>query len=415
MKTTLLKKLLTFLLPITIIPLLLMLIFYYIYLHKVLEDEIIDSQKKILNHIVYDIKERINIPSELDKHLEQAYISLPGLSIYDKEMNIISHNFEMKNNDEVNKKYYSEVLEQHFKKVFQRNNDDIFHDKKNHLLTKPIRNNNEIVAYAISNYKSAIDMKMITINHTFLYLLFVIIFTVFILSIFIIIFSLKLLHPLQLLIDGIKKITSGNLSFAIDNISNDEIGVVVDAFNTMTQKRKLVQEELQKIAILDGLTGLYNHKFFYTALENEIARGDRYNEFISLLLIDIDNFKIVNDTYGHIAGDTILIELSKRLMTRARTTDYVCRYGGEEIAIILVETDIIAAKAIADSLRLLIEKEPFLIEDGRYISITVSIGVSTYNNEAKDPSTIFMNADKALYEAKDSGRNCTCVFEKNND
>lgn len=414
MKRTLLKKLLRFLLPITIIPLLLMLIFYYIYLHKVLEDEIIDSQKKILNHIVYDIGERLNYPSELEKHLEQAYISLPELSIFDKEMNNIAHNFEMKNSDKVNKKYYSEILEQHFSKIF-KDNDDIFHDKKNNLLTKPIRENNEIVAYATSNYKRAIDMKMITINHTFLYLLFIIIFIVFILSIFIIIFSLKLLHPLQLLIDGIKKITSGNLSFTIDNISNDEIGVVVDAFNAMAQKRKLVQEELQKMAMRDGLTGLYNHKFFYTALENEIARGDRYNEFISLILIDIDNFKMVNDTYGHIAGDTILIELSRRLMTRARTTDYVCRYGGEEIAIILVETDISTARSIAEELRLLIEKEPFLIDDGRYVSITVSIGVSTYNNEAKDPSTIFMHADKALYEAKDSGRNSVCVFEKNND
>ncbi len=411
MKTTLLKKLLTFTLPITIIPLLLILVFYYIYLNKVLEHEIIDSQKKILNHTVYDIGERLNDSSALEKHLVQAYISLPELSIFDKEMNIIAHNFEMKNTDEINKTYNSEILEQHFKKVFQHN-DDVFHDKKNSLLIKPIRANNEIAAYAISNYKSVIDMKMITINHTFLYLLFLIIFTVFILSIFIIIFSLKLLHPLRLLIDGITKITSGNLSFTIDNISNDEIGVVVDAFNAMAQKRKLVQEKLEKMATHDGLTGLYNHKFFYTALENEIARGDRYNEFISLLLMDIDNFKIINDTYGHIAGDTILIELSKRLITRARATDYVCRYGGEEIAIILVETDIIAAQAIAEELRLLIEKEPFLIEDGRYISITVSIGVSAYNNEAKDPSTIFMNADKALYEAKENGRNRVCVFEK---
>ena len=253
---------------------------------------------------------------------------------------------------------------------------------------------------------------MVVINQTFIYILFVIIFTVFIISIFIIIFSLKLLHPLELLIDGIKKITAGDLSFTIKNVSNDEIGVVVDAFNQMTQKRKLVAEELEEMAIRDGLTGLYNHKFFYTLLEKEVAREDRYHNTVALLLIDIDYFKNVNDTYGHRAGDTILSALSKRLMTRARTTDYVCRYGGEEIAVILIETNITEAQLIAEELRILIEKEPFLIEDGRYVSITVSIGVSAYSEEAKDAALMVSNADSALYRAKESGRNQVCVFEK---
>ena len=412
MKVTLLRKLLTFILPITMIPFLVVMIFYYIYLHKVLENDVIDLQKNLLTYIVDDVKEMTNDPSKLEFYINREDIALQEVTVFDKEMNIIAMNFDVEGAESLGQRYNKESLEQHFKKVFQSQNDDTLHNKKHNLLIKPIVNNNKIVAYITSNYKSTVDEKMVAINQTFIYLLFVIIFTVFIISIFIIIFSLKLLHPLELLIEGIKKITAGDLSFTIKNVSNDEIGVVVDAFNHMTQKRKHVEEALEELAIRDGLTGLYNHKFFYTSLEKEIARDDRYHNTVSLLLIDIDHFKNVNDTYGHRAGDTILRELSQRLMTRARSTDYVCRYGGEEIAVILIETNITEAKAIAEELRILIEKEPFLIEDERYVSITVSIGVSAYSKDAKDASMMVSNADNALYRAKENGRNQVCVFEK---
>jgi diguanylate cyclase (GGDEF)-like protein len=393
------------------IPFFVIMIFYYIYLHKVLENDVIDLQKSLLIYIVDDVKKIANDPLKLEFHINREQIGLQEVTIFDKEMNIIAMNFDMEDGKGLAQRYNKEDLEQHFKKVLQSQNDDTLHDKKHSLLMKPIVNNNKIVAYITSHYKSSVDEKMVVINQTFLYILFVIIFTVFIISILIIIFSLKLLHPLELLIDGIKKITAGDLSFTIKNVSNDEIGVMVDAFNQMTQKRKLVAEELEEIAIRDGLTGLYNHKFFYTLLEKEVAREDRYHNTVALLLIDIDYFKHVNDTYGHRAGDTILSALSKRLMTRARTTDYVCRYGGEEIAVILVETNITEAQFIAEELRILIEKEPFLIEDGRYVSITVSIGVSAYREEAKDAALMVSNADNALYRAKESGRNRVCVFE----
>jgi diguanylate cyclase (GGDEF)-like protein len=394
------------------IPFFVIMIFYYIYLHKVLENDVIDLQKNLLIYIVDDVKEMTNDPSKLESYINREDITLQEVTVFDKEMNIIAMNYDVEGTTSLGQRYNKEGLEQYFKKVFQSQNDDTLHNKKHNLLIKPIVNNNKIVAYITSNYKSTVDRKMVAINQTFLYLLFVIIFTVFIISIFIIIFSLKLLHPLELLIEGIKKITAGDLSFTIKNVSNDEIGVVVDAFNHMTQKRKHVEKALEELAIRDGLTGLYNHKFFYTLLEKEIARDDRYHNTVSLLLIDIDHFKNVNDTYGHRAGDTILRELSQRLMTRARSTDYVCRYGGEEIAVILIETNITEAKAIAEELRILIEKEPFPIEDGRYIPITLSIGVSTYSEEAKDASMMVSNADNALYRAKENGRNQVCIFEK---
>lgn len=412
MKVTLLRKLLTFILPIIMIPFFIVMIFYYMYLHKVLENDVINLQKKILVYIIDDVKELTNDSSKLAYHINREQIGLQEISIFDKEMNLVANNFDMKNSKKSDRKYNKESLEKYFKKVLESQNDETLDDKKHSLLIRPIMKNNKIVAYIASSYKSAVDDKMVAINQTFLYVLFVIIFTVFIISIFIIIFSLKLLHPLELLIEGIKKISAGDLSFSIKNVSNDEIGVVVDAFNDMTQKRKLIEDELEEMAIRDGLTGLYNHKFFYTLLEKEVARDDRYHNTVALLLIDIDHFKKVNDTYGHRAGDTILRALSQRLVRRARTTDHVCRYGGEEIAVILIETNITEAQSIAEELRILIEKEPFLIEDGQYISITVSIGVSVYNEEAKDASMMVSNADNALYRAKENGRNLVCVFEK---
>lgn len=410
MKNSLLTKLLKFTLPIIILPLIIIMIYYYIYLNKILENDVIKFQKESLNDIAYDIKESINDTLKLESHLRRDHISLPKLRIYDKERNIIAYNFNMKNIDLEAEEYNRKILENNFKIVSKNNNENIFLDQKNDLLIKPIVINNEIVAFVTSDYKSTIDKKILLINQTFMYIFFIIIFTVFIASIFIIIFYLELLQPLKFLIDGIKKITAGDKSFIIDNNSNDEIGVVIDAFNKMIQKHN----ELEEMAMHDGLTGLYNHKFFYSAFENEISRGARYSKPTSLLLIDIDKFKNVNDTYGHIAGDMILIELSQRLMKRVRTTDYVCRYGGEEFGIILVETDITVAKTIAEELCLLVEKEPFLIQDGRYISLTVSIGISAYSEEAKEVLTIFSNADNALYVAKNGGRNQVCVFEKSN-
>lgn len=171
------------------------------------------------------------------------------------------------------------------------------------------------------------------------------------------------------------------------------------------------EEELRNMAIRDGLTGLYNHKYFYTLLENEIIRSKRYERNISVLLLDIDHFKNVNDTYGHRAGDTILHDLSERLVNRVRLSDTVCRYGGEEITIILPETDTDAAKNIAEDLRIAIEQKQFEIEDGRSIPITVSIGLSTYPLHAQELADIVSKADSALYKAKQNGRNKVCVYD----
>lgn len=169
--------------------------------------------------------------------------------------------------------------------------------------------------------------------------------------------------------------------------------------------------ELKELAIRDGLTGLYNHRTFYTMMEDELARSHRYKYTFSLLMIDIDHFKQVNDTYGHRSGDAILRELSKRLLRRVRSIDRVCRYGGEEITVILLEADVSTAKAVAEELRVLVEKDPFESDTGEPINITISVGVSCYPVHAADVPVLVAGADEALYQAKKGGRNRVCTYQ----
>lgn len=172
------------------------------------------------------------------------------------------------------------------------------------------------------------------------------------------------------------------------------------------------EKKLSDLATHDGLTGLYNHRFFYRILESEIMRASRYKNTVSLLMLDIDHFKGVNDTYGHQAGDAILRGLSERLMCRVRSIDSVCRYGGEEIMVVLPETDLLGAQKIAEDLRFLIENEAFKVCNNQSINITVSIGLSVYPEHAQEVSVLVSQADTALYQAKESGRNRICVYKE---
>ena len=178
----------------------------------------------------------------------------------------------------------------------------------------------------------------------------------------------------------------------------------------ITQRLSLDEKELRELATRDGLTNLFNQRAFYAILKDDIDRSRRFHRPVSLLLLDIDHFKAVNDTYGHLAGDAILRGLSQRLISRLRTTDRVCRYGGEEITVILPETDVIIAAKVAENLRQLVENEPFYIGDDQSINITVSIGVAASPYHAKEAKQLVSNTDMALYEAKNSGRNRVCIY-----
>jgi len=160
---------------------------------------------------------------------------------------------------------------------------------------------------------------------------------------------------------------------------------------------------LQNLATVDGLTGLYNHRHLYDRLEEEAKRCSRHQESFVVMILDIDFFKKINDTYGHLTGDKILKEVSQILIANTRQTDIVARYGGEEFLIILVETSLSKGFEVAEKIRRAVELYEFTAQ----ICLTVSIGIAEYNGEKV--SELIEKADDLLYAAKNSGRNKTVM------
>lgn len=171
--------------------------------------------------------------------------------------------------------------------------------------------------------------------------------------------------------------------------------------------------KLYELATKDGLTKLYIYRHFYTLLENEIKRSSRYSHEMTLLMMDIDNFKSINDTYGHPVGDQVLREIASCITQTIRKIDIASRYGGEEFTVILPETNITDSKIIAERIRKNISKIKINVKDNINICPTVSIGMSEYPSCALDEQTLIELADVALYNAKNNGKNCICEYNPN--
>lgn len=180
------------------------------------------------------------------------------------------------------------------------------------------------------------------------------------------------------------------------DIPDDNKMDVIKKINFMYTQTKHLSE-------IDALTRLYNRRHFENNFEREFARSKRYGSPLSVAIIDIDFFKKINDTYGHLCGDYVLKEVAYNMVNNFRQTDFVFRYGGEEFAVILTETPDENAKVPLERLRKLIENTKFSF-NGENIKVTVSIGVSS-NINCDNAWNMFESADKALYEAKGSGRN----------
>jgi two-component system cell cycle response regulator len=165
-------------------------------------------------------------------------------------------------------------------------------------------------------------------------------------------------------------------------------------------------ETIFNMTITDGLTDVGNKKRLDQLIQKEIPRAVRHNRELSLLILDLDHFKDVNDTYGHLAGDSVLRDLAGILQKRLRPDDELGRYGGEEFAAMLPETSLAGAVKIAEDLRNLVEEHRFLVE-GEQIKVTVSIGAAALK-PAMDSKAFFRAADEMLYKAKNSGRNRVC-------
>ena len=163
-------------------------------------------------------------------------------------------------------------------------------------------------------------------------------------------------------------------------------------------------EEIYRMTIIDGLTQAHVKRFLLEALEKEIIRARRHTRELSFLMFDIDHFKKINDVHGHLAGDFVLKELARIVQGRIRRDEVFARYGGEEFAIVLPETTLDGARALAEGLREKVEQSRFVFQN-ESIKVTISIGVSTLTEQDKTSTDLIRSADAQLYEAKRGGRN----------
>ena len=184
-----------------------------------------------------------------------------------------------------------------------------------------------------------------------------------------------------------------------------------DALEQKIEELEKAKTKLRKLAVTDGLTGLYNYRAFRRQLHMEVQRSKRFNLPVSLLMMDIDHFKAYNDRFGHLNGDRVLKRFAQILHENIREVDCLARYGGEEFALILPGTEKKAAKIVAEKVRRLVERSPFPMEKklpkGR---VTISVGVASYPEDTRDEEEFIRLSDIAMYRAKKSGRNRTVLL-----
>lgn len=195
-----------------------------------------------------------------------------------------------------------------------------------------------------------------------------------------------------------------------DETRKSEQFALEDRLDNLTNENKQLKDEvkrLRKLALTDPLTGAYNRRFLDENLQHKLEEAKRYDQPFSLIMYDLDHFKKINDTYGHQAGDYVLREVAQKVAEQVKSTirgtDILARYGGEEFILILPRTNLEQASILAERIRKEIERTDFN-HDNRFFPVTVSLGVTEYAS-GKNKEELIGTVDKALYQAKQNGRN----------
>lgn len=218
-----------------------------------------------------------------------------------------------------------------------------------------------------------------------------------------------LIRPVVSLTHSTNKFASGDLKAAATVFAEDELGTLASDINKMASSLDKLYGQLAVMAKTDQLTGLFNRHGFAEIEAREINSAERYDNPLTLAMLDIDHFKKVNDTYGHSVGDVVISTIADFCKEMFRDCDYSFRYGGEEFVVLMPQTTMLDAVGPMERFRKAVEEKQINAE-GHTLSVTVSIGLAQHNKE--EPGGQFLkNADQALYEAKESGRNRTVSCE----
>jgi diguanylate cyclase (GGDEF)-like protein len=227
------------------------------------------------------------------------------------------------------------------------------------------------------------------------------------------------LQPLLALADGARRLAAGEAGVRVAiETPHGEVATLAHSFNEMAgrlesqratleernQELLRANEVLEQLSITDGLTHLHNHRHFHDQFAREVKRAERSRQPLCLMLIDIDDFKLLNDRLGHAVGDRVLAVAAQLMNGQVRESDYLARYGGEEFAMLLPQTRLEGAVALAEKIRAVLAQHAFALPDSEaHVRVTVSIGVAEHATTADDT---FGAADRALYDAKAAGKDC---------
>lgn len=203
------------------------------------------------------------------------------------------------------------------------------------------------------------------------------------------------------------------LRFSEERFDNDtmELGSTLTRQGAVAIENARLFEKISKMAVVDSLTGLYNRRYFFLEGKKALRQAVRYNKPLSVMILDVDHFKLFNDTHGHATGDKALSQVADAILSSCRDTDVAARYGGEEFVILMPETDIDEAFSAGERLRRSIQLHPIEVEDLGQLPLTVSVGVAAFQGNVPEFKVLLKHADEALYDAKKSGRNAVRRYQ----
>jgi diguanylate cyclase (GGDEF)-like protein len=379
-------------------------------LHEISNDNILLLEKivnemnsaviaKELDWVASSEKNADNIRDNLNKYANSSYKNeIEGTIAAFNDYYETSRDVSVKI---INSSHQYENIENDTKNLVQKYNniDTLFQNLKTETKTDIEKNINSL-------YNNA---SFILLNGNFIFLIWLLISSTII---FIVYRDLK--YKIKRIIDDSNKIAMGDVDFEkrLCIVSFDELGQIIKSINIFIDKLQKNHEELSNakkeldtLYITDRLTNVYNRVKIDEIIDTELKKKNRFENIFSIILLDIDNFKVVNDTHGHLVGDLILKEFADILKNNIRDIDFLGRWGGEEFMIVCLQTDEQGAVALSENLRVKIEEFNFT----KVGKITASFGVSTCKKD-DNAKSIVDNADKALYKAKENGRNQVCTF-----